>query len=70
MVGRDEAGALGDGDEGAEVVEEVDEKEDEDDLEGTEVAQAGEVEPEGGFAEGGEAVPRGLPVDMVKEDAG
>jgi hypothetical protein len=33
VVGGDEAGALGDGDQGAEVVKEVDEEEDEDDFE-------------------------------------
>ncbi len=56
MVGGDEAGALGDGDEGADVVEEIDEEEDEDDLEGADVEGAADVEVEGGGSDGGEAV--------------
>ena len=48
MVGGDEAGARGDGDERADVVEEIDEEEDEDDLEGAYVECAGNVELEGG----------------------
>ncbi len=69
MVGGDEAGALGDGDQGADVVEEVDEEEDEDDLEGTNVEGAEDVEVEGGGFDGGEVVGRGLPVDLVEDDA-
>ena len=52
MVGGDEAGALGDGDQGADVVEEIDEEEDEDDLEGVDVEGAADVEVEGGGADG------------------
>ena len=48
VVGGDETGAFGYGDEGADVVEEVDEEEDEDDLEGVEVEGAADVEVEGG----------------------
>ena len=51
--GRDEAGALGDGDQRADVVEEVDEEEDEDDLESAHVERAADVEVEGGGADGG-----------------
>ena len=52
VVGGDEAGALGDGDEGAEVVEEIDEEEDEDDFEQTLAESAADVEFEGGVGEG------------------
>ena len=47
----DEAGALGDGDEGAEVVKEIDEEEDEDDFEQALVERAADVELEGGASE-------------------
>ena len=43
MVGRDEPGALRDGDEGADVVEEIDEEEDEDDFESADVEGGGDV---------------------------
>jgi len=69
VVWCDEAGALGYCDEGADVVEEVDEEEDEDDLEGADVEGAADVQVEGGGADGGEIVGRGLPVDLVAEDA-
>ena len=69
MVGGDEAGALGDGDEGADVVEEIDEEEDEDDLEYADVECAADVEVEGCGVDGGEMVGRGLPVDLMAEDA-
>ena len=52
MVGGDEAGALGDGDEGADVVEEVDEEEDEDDLEDADAEGAWDVEVKGGGFDG------------------
>jgi hypothetical protein len=65
----DEAGALGDGDEGADVVEEIDEEEDKDDLEGTDVECAGDVEVEGGDADGGEVEPLRLPVDLASENS-
>ena len=68
MVGGDEVGALGDRDEGADVVEEVDEEEDEDDLEGSDVEGSTDVELEGGGGDGGEAVVDGLPVDLMEED--
>lgn len=69
MVGGDEAGALGDGDEGANVVEEIDEEKDEDDFEGSNVESAADVEVEGRSGDGGETVAHGLPVDLVEEDA-
>ena len=69
MVGGDEAGAFGDGDESADVVEEVDEEEDEDDFEGPATESGGDVEMEGGGADGGEIVGRWLPVDLMAEDA-
>jgi hypothetical protein len=69
VVGGDEAGAVGDGDEGADVVEEVDEEEDEDDLEGVEVEGAADVEVEGRCADG-EGVEGGrLVFDLMEEDA-
>lgn len=69
MVGRDEAGALGDCDERADVVEEVDEEKDEDDLEGTDVERAEDVEVEGCCADCSEIVSGGLPMDLVAEYA-
>ena len=69
MVGRDEAGALGDSDERADVVEEVDEEKDEDDLEGTDVERPEDVEVEGCGADSGEIVGGGLPMDLVAEYA-
>ena len=67
--GRDEAGALGDGDEGSDVVEEIDEEEDEDDFEGVDAEGAAEVEMEGGGAEVGEVEGGGVPGDLVGGDA-
>ena len=67
--GGDEAGALGDGDEGADVVEEIDEEEDEDDLEDADVERAGDVEVEGGGFDRRQIVGSGLPVDLMAEDA-
>ncbi len=69
VVWGDQAGALGDGHESANVVEEIDEEEDKDDLEGADVEGAGDVEVEGGLAEGAEIVVLGLPVDLVEGDA-
>src|SRR3984957_4837616 len=55
VVGRDEAGALGDGHQRAEVVKEVDEKEDEDDFEQAFVDGPFDVELECCLGEGGDA---------------
>ena len=52
VVGGDEVGAFGYGDEGADVVEEVDEEEDEDDLEEVQAEGSADVEVEGGLADG------------------
>ena len=52
VVFGDEAGALRDGDQGADVVEEVDEQEDEDDLQRVQAEGAADVEVEGGCADG------------------
>ena len=49
MIGGDEARALGDGNQRAEVVEEVDEAEDEDDLEQTNMDRRADVELEHGL---------------------
>jgi len=47
VIGGDEAGALGDRDEGAEVIKKIDEEEDEDDFKQTLVESAANVEFEG-----------------------
>lgn len=70
MVGRHKFGALGDGDEGADIVEEVDEEEDEDDFERAVVDGSADVEMEGGSTDGGEGVGSRLPVKLVEEEAG
>ena len=69
MIGRDETGTLGDGDEGAYVVKQVDEEEDKDDLEGADVKGSAEIEVKGGGADGGEVEGSGVPVDLVTEYA-
>ena len=69
MVGRDEAGALGDGHEGADVIEEIDEEKDEDDLESADVERAEDVEVECRGFDCGEIVGCGLPVHLMKENA-
>ncbi len=69
MVGGDETGALGDGDEGADVVEEIDEEEDEDDLEDADMERARDVEVEGGGFDRRQIVGCGLPVDLMADDA-
>ena len=69
VVGRDEAGALGDCDERADVVEEVDEEEDKDDFESSDVERAKDVEVEGRCLDGSEIVGGGLPMDLVAEYA-
>ena len=63
VVGCDEAGAFGDGDEGAEVVKEVDEEEDENDFKQAFVESAGDIELESGCGEGLKATGGGGPVD-------
>src|ERR1700677_2200023 len=65
VVGRDETGALGNGDQGAKVIEQVDEKEDEDDFEQALVDGAANVELEGGGGESVEAAGGGCPVDQI-----
>ncbi len=65
----DETGAVGDGDESADVVEEIDEEEDEDDFEGTDVERAGDVEVECGGFDRRQIVGCGLPVDLMADDA-
>ena len=66
VVGRDEPGALGDGDQGAEVVEEVHEEEDEDDLQQALVERAADIELEGGGGERVEAAGGGRPVRQAQ----
>ena len=72
VVGGDEAGALGDGDQRAEVVEEIDEEEDEDDFEQAFVERAANVELEGGVSERVEAAVERRPVHEAQRpgDAG
>jgi len=69
VVWRDEAGALGDGYEGADVVEEIDEEEDEDDFEGADVEGAEDVEMERGSFDCGEVVRCWLPMNLMEDDA-
>ena len=69
VVFGDEAGAFGDGDEGADVVEEVDEEEDEDDLEGVHTEGAADVEMEGGGLDGHGVEGAGCVLDLMEEDA-
>jgi hypothetical protein len=65
----DEAGAVGDGNEGANVVEEVDEEKDEYYFEGATAQSGGDVEVKGCGLDCGEVVGNGLPVDLMAEDA-
>ena len=69
MVGCDEAGALGNGDECADVVEEIYEEEYEDNFEGADAERGGDVEVKGCGFDCGEIVGSGLPVDLVAKDA-
>ena len=69
MVFGDQAGALGDGDEGADVVEEINEEEDEDDFEEADVQGGTDIEMESGGFDGGEVVRCGLPVDLMEDDS-
>jgi hypothetical protein len=61
VVRGDEAGALGDGDQGSEIVKQVDKEEDEDDFEQALVKCAAYVEFEGGAEQGMHAAGRGRP---------
>ena len=66
MVGSNEPGAFGDGDQGAQVVEQVDEEEDEDDFEQALAEGPRDIEMEGGLSERADAAWRGGPVRQVQ----
>ena len=66
VVGSDEPGAFGDGDQSAQVVEEIDEEEDEDDFEQALADGAADVELQRGLGEGADAADGGRPVHEVR----
>ena len=70
VVVGDEPGALGDADQGADVVEEVDKEEDEDDFERVHAERAADVEMEGGVADGHGVEGGGRVLHLVEEDSG
>lgn len=68
MILGDEVGALGDRDEGADVVEQVDEEEYEDDFKRAMTERAVDIKVEGRRRDGGEVIRLRLPMNLVKDE--